>query len=386
MRKLTTLEFTNRATVIHNGKYDYTPSHYVGAFGVIDIICPVHGLFRQTASSHLGGNGCKECASALRSITYTYTNEKFIEEARQTHGDRYDYRLVDYKHSSIKVQIVCKIHGVFEQVPSHHIQGSGCPRCGMELSLLAAERRKLTNDEFIQSAIGVHGDRYDYSHTNYSSMKSKVTIGCSEHGNFTQLASVHLAGGGCFQCGLKIVGKSTLSNTAEFIMKSNKVHGDRYDYRLVDYKHSHSKVDVICPEHGVFRVTPGKHLEGVGCKFCKSSKGEKALMRVFDKNHIKYIAEYTVPNQSFKHRYDFYLPDKNILIEFHGRQHYEPCGYFGGDSGFTSTILRDDRKATLAKLMGIRLLHFNYTHLKLNPEEFENFAMEYINHPLVLSL
>jgi hypothetical protein len=58
------------------------------------------------------------------------TTEQFIEKARKKHGDKYDYSLVDYKHSRIKVKIICPIHGVFEQRPDTHLEGKGCLKCG----------------------------------------------------------------------------------------------------------------------------------------------------------------------------------------------------------------------------------------------------------------
>jgi hypothetical protein len=46
------------------------------------------------------------------------------------HGDRYDYSLVEYGGVGEKIKIVCTIHGVFEQLPSSHKSGNGCPSCG----------------------------------------------------------------------------------------------------------------------------------------------------------------------------------------------------------------------------------------------------------------
>jgi hypothetical protein len=58
------------------------------------------------------------------------TKERFINKAKLIHGDTYDYSLVDYMASNIKVKIICKVHGIFIQKPSHHKDGQGCPICG----------------------------------------------------------------------------------------------------------------------------------------------------------------------------------------------------------------------------------------------------------------
>ena len=55
---------------------------------------------------------------------------KFIEKARLIHGNKYDYSLVDYKHSRIKVTIICPIHGKFDQNPSGHLSKNECDKCG----------------------------------------------------------------------------------------------------------------------------------------------------------------------------------------------------------------------------------------------------------------
>ncbi len=61
-----------------------------------------------------------------------YTTNLFIQKAIEKHGDKYDYSLVDYKRASIKIKIICKKHGAFEQRPTQHIQGAGCPLCHKE--------------------------------------------------------------------------------------------------------------------------------------------------------------------------------------------------------------------------------------------------------------
>ena len=52
-----------------------------------------------------------------------------------------------------------------------------------------------------------------------------------------------------------------------FIEKAKKIHGNIYDYSLVNYINNHTKIKIIC-EHGIFEQTPKKHLFGQGCKKC----------------------------------------------------------------------------------------------------------------------
>jgi len=65
----------------------------------------------------------------------TWDFEKFVEEAVKRHGDKYDYKLVDYKCIKSEVTIICKKHGPFNQRPSHHIfYENGCPQCALEIT------------------------------------------------------------------------------------------------------------------------------------------------------------------------------------------------------------------------------------------------------------
>lgn len=183
------------------------------------------------------------------------TTEQFITKAMLIHGDKYDYSKVDYVNNSIKVIIICKEHGEFEQKPANHLKGANCRKCTGTL--------KLSLNEFISNANSVHNYKYDYSKTVYTVSKNKVTITCPIHGDFEQKANHHLQGHGCSYCG-----GSNISNTKEFIEKANKVHNNKYDYSLVEYKNSKSKITIICPIHGEFQQTPISHIKGSGCASC----------------------------------------------------------------------------------------------------------------------
>ena len=132
-----------------------------------------------------------------------------------------------------------------------------------------ARGKKMTTNEFILKSIEKHKDRFDYSKVSYVNMKSKVVIICKEHGEFLQNPNNHLNGQGCFEC----ASDSKRSNKIEFINKCEKIHNDKYDYSLVEYKSVTTEVKIICKEHGIFNKSPNKHLNGNGCpRCCKSIK------------------------------------------------------------------------------------------------------------------
>ena len=127
---------------------------------------------------------------------------------------------------------------------------------------------KLTTEEFIKKAREEHGDRYDYSKVEYVNSTTKVCIICKEHGDFLQQPSNHLHGIGCPQCGVEIRRKKRTHSIDVFLKKAKSIHGDKYDYSKVKYINKRTKVCIVCPTHGDFWQSPGKHLSGQGCEKC----------------------------------------------------------------------------------------------------------------------
>ena len=154
------------------------------------------------------------------------------------------------------------------------------------------------------------------------------------------------------------------------------MHGGKYNYLKSVYINAKNKMIIICPIHGEFEQTPSDHLSGYGCSKCSSSKGEKLLINLFEKNKIPYIHQYRIPDCKYLYRYDFYLPEANILIEFHGIQHYKPIDYFGGKEGYRLIKERDLFKKEFAKLCKIKLIEFNYLDLELSKQTFERKVLK----------
>ena len=200
-----------------------------------------------------------------------YTKDIFIQKAKEVHDNKYDYSKVEYKGSQTKVCIICPEHGEFWQTPASHIRGYCCPKCA---NFNRGSHKRWSLEEFIQKAKEVHGDKYDYSKTNYVNNNTPVCIVCPEHGEFWQLPLIHIFHkSGCPKC----AGRDL--NTEEIIKLFKEKHGNKYDYSKVEYVKMHTKVCIICPEHGEFWQTPSKHLLGQGCPKCgKISSSNKQKM------------------------------------------------------------------------------------------------------------
>lgn len=135
--------------------------------------------------------------------------EQFIKRAKEIHGDKYDYNLVDFNRVIDKVKIICPEHGIFEQTPHKHLLGRGCKPCGY---LKVKTKNSSTTEDFVSKAIKIHKDKYNYDKVNYINNHTKVTITCCIHGDFEQIPNAHLQGQGCPKCGNNKVTKLKKEN------------------------------------------------------------------------------------------------------------------------------------------------------------------------------
>lgn len=298
--------------------------------------------------------------------------DQFIEKARKKHSNKYNYSKVNYIRGDKKVTIICPDHGEFEQTPGNHLAGRGCIKCRNEYN---SKFNLFTTEQFIKRSKVIHNNKYDYSKSIYSGKRNLINIICPVHGEFSQLAGNHLQGRGCSKCHFD----NKKLTTEQFIERANKVHNNKYIYSKVIYKGCFNKLNILCPIHGEFEQVSNYHLQGNGCPKCDSSKGENIIRSLLDKHNIQYIQEYRIPDQIYKFRYDFYLQELNVLIEFHGKQHFKPIEYFGGIETFNYIRKNDLFKKELAKLSNIPLIEFNYKHLqKFSEKEFEELIINSI--------
>ena len=415
MKKLTTDEFIRRAKDIHGNKYDYSKSVYVNAVTKVCVICPEHGEFWQLPNNHLKGCGCPKCSNNDRISSNEYINklkkqypyspydfesivyknnhtpiqlkcpihglfrtlpssltkhltecpickkkrlsdaqskstEQFIKEAKIVHGNKYNYSKTNYINAKTKVCIICPKHGEFWQYPNTHLNSKGCPKCSNE-RLWDNRKDKTTKYGFIQKAIEIHGNKYDYSKIEYINTSTKVCIICPEHGEFWQTPSAHVSGQGCPKCGKHHLSILFRDNIDEFVKKANIIHNNRYDYSKVEYIRGNDKVCIICPEHGEFWQTPNSHLQCHGCPKCAVGKNisseeseiSEYIKRLIDDNIILNSRDIISPNEL-----DIYIPSRNIAFEYDGL-------YWHSDKFVSKDYHLSKTEKAITK--GIKLIH-----------------------------
>lgn len=349
------------------------------------------------------------------------TTQDFIERAKGIHGDKYDYSRVKYINSQTKIEIICKKHGSWEQLPPNHLNNSGCKKCFYE-------SRRLTINDFINRSKKIHGDKYNYNNVVYKNAITKVIIICPEHGEFYQTPDKHLLGRGCGKCGNEIVAdklkfnndvfferirnridggkyydyslveyinakkdvkiicpkhgifnqtppthfansgcpkcssRKPKKNLQYYIQKARKTHGEKYDYSKVNFKGYNSKVIIICSIHGEFSQIFGVHADRSGCPKCNESNGEKKIRIFLEKNEIEFEIEKKFKKCVYKRSllFDFYLPDFNLCIEYDGEHHYYKNSFMGGIESLNDCQKRDQIKNKYCKDNGINLIRIPY--------------------------
>ena len=343
-KKLTTEEFIKKAKEKFSNIYDYSLVNYKNYYTPVKIICNIHGEFMQTPNIHLIAKcGCPKCCG------FGKTNQdEFIQKAKMIYGDKYDYSLAEYIHNEKKVKIICKDHGIFEKTPHSHISGKqGCKKC--------TGKYKETED-FIKKAKSVHGDKYDYSLVEYKGSKNKINIICLVHGTFSQEANSHLIGNGCPSC----AGKN--KTTDEFIKDVIKIHGEKYDYSKTLYTTAINNVIISCKIHGDFLQLPHNHLRGSGCPACKNSRGENMVRIFLINNSMLFESQKKFKDCRYKNvlSFDFYLSKLNTCIEYDGKQHFFPAVIFGGQEKLEFQQLKDQIKTNYCLKNNIPLIRIRY--------------------------
>lgn len=332
-KRKTNEEFIQEAHEIHGRKYDYSNVNYINRNTKITITCKIHehGDFLQAPQVHLRGMGCPKCGGNHR-----MSNDEIINKFKLIHGNLYDYSNVNYKKTSTKVKIVCKIHGPFLQSPASHLKGSGCPKCG---ACRGGLHNRKSSDNFEKNAIEKYGNKFDYSNMKYINCTTPVTITCKMHGDFSVTPAVFLksTGVGCPKCNLEKNGRIDKEvYTDTFFERCKEIHTDEQNKLLYNYpktvEEPYLKIKIECPKHGIFKQAPYLHVKGHGCPKCarerinadKKSKYSKSFIEKAKQIHVDLYdyskVDYEYSNKCVeiickKHGSFFKTPDNHIHVK-----------------------------------------------------------------------
>lgn len=351
----------------YEGQYDYSRTNFQKLTDMIEIVCKVqdHGSFWVRATDHISvrGTGCPKCAWKGND------QESFERISGEVHDYYYDYAKSIFNKMKDPVIVICPRHGEFSITPSEHMRlGRGCKHCSLG---------NLTQSEFIEKSETIFGKGVlDYSRLKYISQTVEVILRCIKHDwTFVQKPVMHLRGKGCLKCAHDKFAMLDIRTDKWFREESRKVHGNKFSYPRSHYTGMTKMVIITCSKHGDFSQMAISHLQGHGCSKCFFSKGEEKV-RIFLKSmNITFVEQKTFEGCKDKNllRYDFYVENHNLLIEYDGAQHFFPVDHWGGQEALENVQRRDKIKDQYAQDKDIRLLRIRYD------ECVEDKLVEFLN-------
>ena len=190
----------------------------------------------------------------------------------------------------------------------------------------------MKTSDFIREATEIHNGRYKYiidTDTVYA--KENIIAICPIHGAFKTNVYEHLRHKrGCRKCADIQKGINSRSTTDDFIYKAKKLHGDKYDYSKVKYETNHTKICIICPEHGEFWMTPNAHLRGSGCPKCAKEMASKKIAytteEFIERAREKHGNKYDYSKVEYKNRHT----PVTIICPIHGEIYVTPANHLRG--------------------------------------------------------
>lgn len=187
---------------------------------------------------------------------------------------------------------------------------------------------------FLKKAKLIHGDRYDYTWALYLNARTHICIVCRIHGEFHQTPDAHAGSKktGCPKC----YHDSHRKTLAKFIEQSIAVHGNKYNYKLVVYIDTRTKVEIICQTHGVFEQGPAEHIKGVGCPDCAADRRSKTNNQFFVEARMEHGEYYSYGKTVYKRRNQPVIITCPVHDDFiqtpeeHLKKGCEKCNNYGG--------------------------------------------------------
>jgi very-short-patch-repair endonuclease len=240
--------------------------------------------------------------------------------------------------------------------------------------------RKLTKDEILSRLESKYDGRYSYDiEDNFKNLHHKMKIICKEHGESYIIIWDHISGSICKGCSNENRKNLQKIGNSEFIKRSiDKLGSGKYDYSMVEYINNRTKVKIRCVQHNhIFEQLPNQHINGnISCTYCKkiNSVGESKIREILNSLGVNFKEQHSFNDCRNKNilKFDFYLPNQNLIIEYDGKQHF--IKGWNSDIEFERIKLNDKIKNKYCLENNIRLIRIPYTQFK----NIENILIESI--------
>ena len=255
------------------------------------------------------------------------TNKEFLLELDKLE-DGSEYLVLDnYVKSDVKIRFKHLVCGnTFKMRPDCFLRGQRCPACARERS---RDVRFINNRRKFSSKFKIRSKGEYECLGSFKGATVKIKFKHLVCGHIFNMSPHHFIDdhAGCPFC------FGTPRKTMdEFKRQVHAKFNNQYTILSSSYISTEDHVLCRCNKCGnQWKITPANLLRGYGCPVCHSSKGERFIRGVLLNNNISFEFAKTFDTLIDKSnlRYDFYLPDYNLLIEYQGKQHYQPVNFHG---------------------------------------------------------
>ena len=279
------------------------------------------------------------------------THEQYVREVAQINPN---LSVIErYLNNRTAILHRCNIDQYeWRAVPYSILQGKGCPMC--------AGNAKRTHSQYVADLMGVNVNIEPIEE--YVNTDTSILHKCKICEHVWSIKPNHtLNGHGCPMCGFKSSADSKRKSQDEYIQELFYVN---QDIEVVgEYINYITPLLHRCKKCGnEWYAKPCHTMRGHGCSVCNESHGERGIAQWLGYNHIKYMPQYRFEDCRDKYPlpFDFYLPQYNTCIEYNGRQHYKPIGFFGGEDAFKIRQQHDKIKKNYCQRNNIDLLCISY--------------------------
>lgn len=373
-RRSNTKEFIEKCLNFGLIEFDYSKVNYINNSTKVSIGCPKHGFFEITPNEFLSKNQkikCPTCRNEIRFQKYghfklKYTEKEYLDKIHKNlKNENINLDLSDLRHSyaTEKIKIHCNIHGDFYIAANSFVEYCDCKYCKKERTKKELNLKKM--NVFLEKA------KKKYPNIDYSIIKpcekektEQYDIICPEHGKVRVFSDTFLKKGCPFCDDPNVKYRHTRRDYTQeqFLYEIKKVYGDKFDTSNTVYKNWNTKVKLVCPKHGEFLREPWRLIkEHRGCPKCNESLIEKDLMKYLDEIKLKYVYQYRNKEILGLKTLDFFLPDYNIAIECHGRQHFFENSIFNIQNLTREEIINHDKeKYNMCLEKNLKVFYFSY--------------------------
>ncbi len=266
----------------------------------------------------------------------------------------------EYIGANVKTLHCCKLCcNKWMARPNHILQGRGCPECAL---LIISNKTKKSHEQYVKEVAQINPNIEVIGM--YNGALTKIAHRCKIDGcgyKWEAYPTHILNNSGCPICGIKKIGDKLRKTHEEYV---SEVFSFNPNIEVLGiYANNNVKILHRCKiDDYKWYATPSNILQGQCCPKCNYSNGESAIANWLNKNNIAHKPQETFENCKDKYvlRFDFYLPDYNICIEYNGKQHYEPVDYFGGKDAFEYIVKHDKIKEDYCKENNILLITIPY--------------------------